>query len=448
MGMTTMPRTRRLGAALFCAALVVAGCSSDDDAGDTGADATTTTAAGASSTTAGDGPDQPDQGGGQPLDRYADYETATYDDPARWVCRPDTDDLCDGDLTATVVAADGTLTEEPFEPAADPPIDCFYVYPTISRDTTSYSDWEASDDEEGFVTLNQAARLQSRCRLFAPVYRQRTLTALTAGMTGGDAPGGETLDPFADVLDAFRTYMANDNGGRGVVLIGHSQGSAMLSQLIAEEIDPNDDVREVLVAAYLAGWSVSVPEGADVGGQFQNVPVCRADDQTGCVISWASFRATAPPPASSFFGRPVAGSRSADAEQPDGQTAVCANPADLAAGVGGEPVEVQGYFPSNRTASILGDLGVSTEGEGWLDPAAGDVTTPYVTVPGLVRARCVSDGGFTYLSVEVQADPGDPRADDIPGDLTPEWGLHLVDVNLVMGDVVELVGLQAEAYAG
>lgn len=449
MGMTTVPRTRRLGAALLCAALVVAGCSSDDD--DTGAsDPSTTAATGDPSTTTAADPDGEagQTGQGQPLERYADYETVNYDDPGRWVCRPDTDDLCDGDLTATVVAADGTLTEETFEPAADPPIDCFYVYPTISRDATSFSDWDASDDEEGFVTLNQAARLQSQCRLFAPVYRQRTLTALTAGMAGGEAPGGETVDPFADVLDAFRTYMANDNGGRGVVLIGHSQGSAMLSQLIAEEIDPNDDVRAVLVAAYLAGWSVSVPEGADVGGQFQNVPVCRADDQTGCVVSWAAFRASAPPPAGSFFGRPVAGSRSAGAEQPEGQVAVCASPADLAGGVGGEAVEVHSYFPSNREASILGDLGVSTRAAGWLEADAGEITTPYVTVPGLVRARCVRDGEFTYLAVEVQADPAGPRADDIPGDLTPEWGLHLVDVNLVMGDVVELVGRQAEAYAG
>ena len=436
---TSPHRTIRLLVALVCAAVVVAGCSSGDDATATTTDASSPTT-GASTTEGSSGGEA-----GGTLERYADYETVNYADPAHWVCRPDADDLCDGDLTATEVTADGALTEQAFEPAADPPIDCFYVYPTISRDTTSYSDWEASDDEEGFVTLNQAARLQSQCRLFAPVYRQRTLTALTAGMSGAEAPGGETLDPYADVLDAFRTYMATDNGGRGVVLIGHSQGSAMLSQLIAEEIDPNDDVRALLVSAYLAGWSVSVPEGEAVGGAFQDVPVCAADDQIGCVVSWASFRADSPPGAGSFFGRPIAGSRNAGAEQPEGQAAVCANPADLAGGVNGEAVEVQSYFPSNRTASILGDLGVSTDGQGWLDPSGGDVTTPYVTVPGLVKARCVSEGGFTYLAVEVQPDPG-PRADDIPGDLTAEGGLHLVDVNLVMGDIIELVGLQAEAY--
>ena len=59
----------------------------------------------------------------------------------------------------------------------------------------------------------------------------------------------------------------------------------------------------------------------------------------------------------------------------------------------------------------------------------------------------MSRDGADYLSVHVNADPTDGRADDIGGDLTPEWGLHLVDVNLVMGDIVDLVASQAAAYA-
>src|SRR5690606_30613672 len=110
------------------------------------------------------------------------------------------------------------------------------------------SDWEPSPDEEGFVTLQQAARLASECRVFAPVYRQATLTALIGRIGGTGGAEGEG-DPYADVLDSFRTYMATDNDGRGVVLIGHSQGASLLTKLIAEEIDPNDDVREILVGA-------------------------------------------------------------------------------------------------------------------------------------------------------------------------------------------------------
>ena len=39
-------------------------------------------------------------------------------------------------------------------------------------------------------------------------------------------------DRYADVLDAWREYLARDNRGRGVVLLGHSQGTRMLRQLL------------------------------------------------------------------------------------------------------------------------------------------------------------------------------------------------------------------------
>ena len=81
------------------------------------------------------------------------------------------------------------------------------------------------------------------------------------------------------------------------------------------------------------------------------------------------------------------------------------------------------------------------------------MTTPFVSAPGLLSARCVSEGPFTYLSVYVNGDPADPRVDDITGDILimgqplKDWGLHLIDVNLAMGDLVALVGEQSKAYA-
>jgi len=60
----------------------------------------------------------------------------------------------------------------------------------------------------------------------------------------------------------------------------------------------------------------------------------------------------------------------------------------------------------------------------------------------------VQEGGFSYLRITVEGDPSTPRIDDIGGDLTPEWGLHLVDVNLAMGDLVDIVRNQADAYVG
>ena len=55
--------------------------------------------------------------------------------------------------------------------------------------------------------------------------------------------------------------------------------------------------------------------------------------------------------------------------------------------------------------------------------------------------------------MHVNADPDDPRADDIVGDVLvnnqvqKDWGLHLIDVNLAMGNLVELVREQTKAYS-
>ena len=413
---------RLVGAAALAAAALTAtalvGCSSSDSADpapsvvDDASASTTTTAA-------------------APLDRYAEAESDVYADPTNWVCHPDTEDVCDDGLDATVIEEDGTLTEEPWQADPDAPIDCFYVYPTISADTTEYSDRQAGD-EERFVTLNQAARLGEVCRVFAPVYRQRTLAGL-AGALGG-ATTTSTAEPppaYPDVLEAFGHYMATENDGRGVVLIGHSQGAGLLNRLIAEEVDPNEDVRAQLVSAYLAGAAVRVPQGADVGGDFQAVPLCRTEDQVGCVVSWASYSATVPPGDDALFGRP----------RGEGSgVAACNSPASLSGGA----AEVRSYFPSSPSASILSSLGASGEATEWV--RGEQPATPFVTTPGLVSAECVSRDGIDYLEVTVHGDPSDPRADDIGGDLGPGWGLHLQDVNLVMGDIVELVATQSESW--
>jgi hypothetical protein len=258
---------------------------------------------------------------------------------------------------------------------------------------------------------------------------------VTLRMIGGadDAPPtGE--DPrevaYGDVLDAFRHYAANDSDGRGFVLIGHSQGAGHLRRLIAEEIDGEPALRDRLVGAYLIGSSVAVPEGEVVGGDFAEVPLCEAADQVGCVVTYASFRATAPPPENSFFGRVREG---------DG-VAGCVNPASPEGGSAALEPYVQVDAPE-------GSLAPAERITGFQDPGdAPEITTPFVTTPGLVEAECVSERGFNYLALTINGDPSDPRADDITGDLTPEWGMHLVDVNVAMGNIVDMVAAQAGAY--
>jgi alpha-beta hydrolase superfamily lysophospholipase len=79
---------------------------------------------------------------------------------------------------------------------------------------------------------------------------------------------------YADVLAAWRTYLANDNHGRGFVLVGHSQGALMLGRLIKEEID-GKPIQSQMVSALLlgvAGW-LPVKPGAEPPLVFPHVPL-------------------------------------------------------------------------------------------------------------------------------------------------------------------------------
>ena len=401
-----------------CAALLAGACDDDGDGGSAGSS----------------------ERGGDTATAYAGYESDVYADPANWLCRPDVDDdFCDEDLDATVVRADGTVDVAVFEPAADPPIDCFYVYPTVSVDPGVNSDLVPDPETEGLVVRNQVARLASECRVFAPVYEQFTLTALLGVLGDSEPPAPEGEDPrdvaYESALDAWKHYMANDNDGRGFVLVGHSQGAGILTQLIAEEIDGNEVLRGQLVSAILAGTSLAVPEGDDVGGDFENVPLCRAPDDVGCAISYASFRSTAPPPPDSAFGRTDAG------------PAACTNPAAL----GGDAAAASPYFETDpQRGAFFEAIGLAgSPSPAWVDAATGSaIETPWVELPDFVQTECVERDGFSYLEVTVIGDPSDPRIDDIGGDTAlASFGLHIVDVNLVMGDLVDVVGRQAEAYS-
>ena len=353
---------------------------------------------------------------------YAGYQSALYADRAHWLCRPDVDDVCKRDLDSTIVRSDGSTSVQRWRPARRPKIDCFYVYPTISRDPAPNSDLVPQADEEQYVARQQAARLGSVCRVFAPVYRQVTLAGLSQR-------SGDRVLAYNDVLDAWKQYVSHDNRGRGVILIGHSQGAGVLNQLIKNEIDQNPVLRARLVSAMLLGGNFQVPVGADVGADLAHIPLCHDDEQLGCVIAYSTFRSTVPPPADSFFGR---GAR-------PGWQAACTNPASLRGG----SAFLHPYFAANGHETI------ATPGPvlDWVSPSLGvPITTPFVTLPRFVEARCAVTNGFSYLSLIVHGDPADPRIDDIRGDITPQWGMHLIDASAAMGDLVEVARDQAQHF--
>jgi DUF3089 family protein len=334
-----------------------------------------------------------------------------------WLCRPGlSDDPCTQDLRTTVVGVHGKPTIQYAQPATSSPFDCFYVYPTVSRQKTANADLRVQASEIA-VAEQQASRFSTVCRVWAPVYRQRTLASLGQGLGGdpqADAVASQSL------LAAWQDYLANDNDGRPIIFIGDSQGSAMLIRLLRSQVDATPAVRSRMVSAILLGGNVTVPAGKPVGGTFAHIPICTTSAATGCVIAYSSFPSR--PPADALFGRPGQGvSLQSGQTQTKGLAVVCVNPAAPGGGAGA----LDPYFR----------LPV---------PVAG-ITTAWVAYPGLYSARCERSGGASWLQVDdvrPRGAPG-PRLSEPEG---PAWGFHALDVNLALGNLVQDVAAEESSY--
>ena len=342
-----------------------------------------------------------------------------------------TSNPCVGNLDATVVAPDGTGSTEVFRSAANPKIDCFYVYPTVSE-AASINAPLAPEPAAVAVTRAQVGRFASACRLFVPVYRQITLRGLELALLGHPIPPTTRALAAQDVASAWHDYLDHDNAGRGVMLIGHSQGAVVLIGLISAEVDKDPAQRAHLVSAVLAGGNLLVPAGQDVGGDFRTIPACRAPTQHACVVAYSMFD-TVPPP-DSLFGRPSSAARSRPSGHvPDGWQVLCVNPAALRGG----PAPLHPYLPTRH-------LGGSAVLAG--DPAAAlpDYPTAFVSHPGQLQGTCHAERGASWLQIDPVGQPVVPAP--VLATLGPSWGPHLYDLKADQGDLITLARQQADAW--
>jgi Protein of unknown function (DUF3089) len=347
--------------------------------------------------------------------------TASAAGGVHWLCKPGiANNPCSVSLTTTRYSTSlKKLGVDKIKPPRHPKFDCFYVYPTVSDQKTPVANFNI-DPELRSIALYQAARYSSVCRVYAPVYRQLTLLGIGATGTTTVTPE-QRAQAYNDVRDAWRTYLRKFNKGRGVVLIGHSQGSFVLRPLIAKEIDSKPKVRKRLISAILLGGNVLVKKGKDVGGDFKHVRACHSRTQFGCVIAWSTFNA--PAPQGALFGRTTVA----------GQQVLCTNPAALGGGSG----KITPVYPSAPFAPGT-TIGAATQAVGQPVPKA---RTAWFEFPGAYRAHCSSAGGANVL--EIAGVGGAPKLNAVP---TPEWGLHLTDANIALGNLVDLARSQAAAW--
>jgi hypothetical protein len=335
-----------------------------------------------------------------------------------WLCLPGmTDDPCQQSLATTAVTATGARSVSSPKPTASTSFACFYVYGTVSQEPSVNADLRRGKAEIDSA-LEQATPFSPVCQVYAPIYRQVTVAGLEAHPDLNLGPA-ESVTAYDSIKAGFEDFLTHELDGRPFVVIGDSQGAAMLNMLLARLVDDVPALRARLVTAIILGGNVEVPVGQLVGGTFKHIPACSRPGETGCVIAYSSFPST--PPADSLFGRAGQGvSLQSGQTARQGLQVVCVNPAALSGG----PATLGAVFPSLlKTAS-----------------------TPWVSYPGLYMARCEQSDGASWLNVTKATGLADPRP-IVTEDLGPAWGYHLYDLSLAQDNLVSDVAAAEITWA-
>jgi hypothetical protein len=187
------------------------------------------------------------------------------------------------------------------------------------------------------------------------------------------------------------------------------------------------------VSAVIPGANVTVAKGKRIGGDFAHVPACESRTQIGCVIAYSTFNET--PPDNTRFGRtdtdPVGGALGLPTDP--GNEVLCTDPAALA-GSGGrlESLSPSAPFAPGIISALLVKLyrgPPPSAPTAWLEPK--DHYT----------ARCETANRANVLMI---APVGAARKLDPSPDAT--WGVHLVDVNIALGNLLTITAAEATAW--
>lgn len=337
-----------------------------------------------------------------------------------WICKPgQADDLCAGTIDGATLPPPGE-TAEPLGNTRpeDPPVDCFYLYPTQSEQATPNSDL-AKDPPIRRVVVQQARMFSTVCDVYAPMYRQVTYN-------GSQVSYNEQVETaYQSAKSGFEDFLDNYNGDRGFIMIGHSQGAAHTARLIDEIVDGNRKVRKRFVGAIAPGANISVPIGEAVGGLFDNVPACTGVGEYGCVTAYSTYN-DVPGPTAEFsrldFGYWIYPEPRPDASRYE---AMCVDPARLDGGDG--------------TLLPLANMDYLTG----VPPA--ETAAPWISEPDYYRVECKRQDGAHWLNLGKVGLPGDARP-DIGALVASGSNYHVPEVNLAEGNLLRIAQLQTDGF--
>lgn len=165
----------------------------------------------------------------------------------------------------------------------------FYIYPTtyLLGDRWNAPVRPGADTQmrTRLFVQSQASAFADVSNVWAPRYRQAAYGAFLLASEDADQALGLA---YADVSAAFDEFLRRIPASEPIILAGHSQGALHLMRLLEER---KADIAGRVAAAYVVGWPIS--RSADLPAL--GLPACAAPEQTGCILSWMSFRDPANP---------------------------------------------------------------------------------------------------------------------------------------------------------
>lgn len=315
-------------------------------------------------------------------------------------------------------------------PPANAEADIFVVSPT----TLINSGGQAGTTALDFVqksAINLAVQLNFSYlgqigRIYSPYYRQANLPSFTLPSSQQALQAAIFDTATTDVLAAFEHYMANNNGGRRVILAGHSQGALVLAMMI-RRMEANPAQYGALLNRVFLGVLSGMEGGAyalqnsEIGGWLGTFPFCQNAPDTACIMAWQTVKEGLLFLSNTPFGNTVAVNES----------------------MVGKMLKFSAFNPGihEQTGDPLGFSVLQKPLDRVIFPkiyiatGASGISTDWVGYDGMYEARITNPNTSAYaISVEKTSPAEDQRHDPISEALIAD--LHLYDVYFLAGDVL------------
>lgn len=165
-------------------------------------------------------------------------------------------------------------------------VDVFYLYPSEYERASGGPIIGPVDDpgmmERAAVAFQrQATAFRTVANIYAPYYRQAD-AASRAAMPQQEQVRVVAGAPTIDGIAAFKHFIKHFNHGRPFILVGHSLGSNVMANLLAEYMGTHPRVYKRMIAADVVGYSITPTYLA----KHPFLKFAKGANDTGVIASW------------------------------------------------------------------------------------------------------------------------------------------------------------------